>query len=474
MVNTWIIAGVVAIGILWLIILVGGILFYRMWRKDADRAQQEKDELRASLEKYVQESQNQSRQIEEYTRERRLSSNMLPAMSHELRTPLNSILGFADLLSKEGNLSEQATEYVELIRNSGYDLLGVISNIMYFSHVTAGQLQLHPSHFDFKECCDEVLEILEISARKKKIDFIVNKNFDSSFHVYCDRGLMKSLLLNLVGNAIKFTDKGKVTFSIERERIVKDFGEDVNYRLRFTIEDTGVGIPHDEFHKIFQPYYQIHRAGEGTRGGTGLGLALVHQIVTSYNGELEFSPEKNGSVFFLTLILPGRAGAKQLKGGNVKLKVPISKSGEPAFVHHILIAEDNVANARLLEIGLKKMGHSFKTVGNGLECIDAMQRQKFDLVLMDIQMPVLNGELATKRIRAGQAGEHNKDIPIVAVTSFALASDQERLTQAGINYYLAKPTQMQLLAEVLQHIGRRKIDPNIDPVIPDHGHLGSY
>ena len=319
MVSNWIIAGVIAISLLWLVILVGGILFYRMWRKDSDRAQRENDDLRASLEKYAQESQKQSQQIEDNMRERRASSNLLPAMSHELRTPLNSILGFADLLAKEENLSEQAAEYVELIRSGGYDLLSVISNIMYFSHVTAGKLELHPSHFDFKECCDEIIEIFRISARRKKIDFVVHKNFDSSFHVYCDQGLLKSLMLNMVGNAIKFTDEGKVTFSIERERIADSLADDVSYRLRFTIEDTGIGIPHDEFDRIFQPYYQIKRPGEGTRGGTGLGLALVHQIISAYDGELEFTPQKNGSVFFMTLMLPGRAWAKQLKGKHVAL-----------------------------------------------------------------------------------------------------------------------------------------------------------
>ncbi len=385
----------------------------------------------------------------------RAKSEFLANMSHEIRTPLNAIIGFAELLLQgDDQMDDDSREWAQTICDSGKHLLHLVNDILDLSKIEAKNLQVERVPCSPQETIDEVVSILRSRAMEKGLAFDVCYAGAMPQVIESDPMRLKQLLMNLVGNAIKFTSQGYVKIDVTMVKAAD------MPRLRICVSDTGVGIASDKLDTIFEPFVQADNSVTREFGGTGLGLAISNQIAKALGGTLNVMSKPGvGSVFAIEIETGPLDGVEMVSHASAepaarkKVQVP-----SPSDSHRVLVVDDAPINRKLVKVVLEKAGFQVETAENGQEAVDAALAERFDLILMDMQMPVLDGYAATEKLR-----ESGITIPIIALTAHAMKGDREKCLDAGCSDFLTKPIDQKLLVQRLTETLGSESEPHETP-----------
>ena len=372
-------------------------------------------------------------------------SQFLANMSHEIRTPMNAIMGFSALLADE-KLTDQQRGYANIIGKSGKQLLHVIDDILDFSKIEAGKLDIEMSECALRDLLAIIESMLHPLAAEKGLKFEIREDSNLPANICTDQARLQQCLINLANNAIKFTAKGHIYVNVSLE------DRDNQPYIRFDVEDTGIGIPLDKQGEVFESFMQADGSTTRKYGGTGLGLAITKQLAELLGGELTLTSEEGKGSIFSIAIPAGLDIAKQplLDRYNIASYTEITKEQmlQPAFSGHILVAEDVETNQILVKSLLERMGLEVTIASDGNEAMQKALTKQFDLILMDIQMPHMNGYEVTKALR-----KEGITTPIVALTAYSMKGDDRKCIEAGCDDYLAKPIdRRELLKKITKYL----------------------
>jgi signal transduction histidine kinase/CheY-like chemotaxis protein len=366
-----------------------------------------------------------------------VKENFLANMSHEIRTPLNAILGFTNIL-RNTKMNEEQKEYVEIIQSSGDNLLSIVNDILDLSKIEAGMLRIDKTPFRISQIISAVEAMLKPKAEEKHLKLVVKVDEEVPDMVSGDAVRLTQILVNLVSNAIKFTQEGGVYLKVAPAK-----QEDGKLFVEFMVRDTGIGIPEEKQKNIFGRFEQAEASITRRFGGTGLGLAIVKNLIELQNGTIDlYSQEGGGSIF--TVIIPYDISTEKFTAAENQI-AHFNPTDMKTDIK-ILIAEDNSMNQRLIKHLMNSWSFNYDLVFNGVQALEALKKQHYDLVLMDIQMPEMDGYTATSHIR----NTLKSSIPIIAMTAHAMTGEREKCLSAGMDDYLSKPINEKMLYTLIQ------------------------
>lgn len=398
------------------------------------------------------QAQEKSRKLTEYFRETQLKaetaslgkSRFLANMSHELRTPFNGIFGMLSLLGTT-SLDAMQSDYLKTANASANHLLNVLNDILDLSALEEGKISLQLAPLDVRQVIREISDVMGPQAEQKKLDFDTEVHPNVPQWLLIDTKRLKQILFNLANNAVKFTSRGGVQIKVQPG--AQSTPDDKDFvQVDFSVEDSGIGISSEALENLFQRFNQVHNGISNDYGGTGLGLEISQSLAQLMGGQIEVTSAKGiGSCFTLHLRLQ-RAQAPLAAASRKQFQ--LDPPTKPERVYRILVVEDNEVNRKFVDILLKRMGYLTYFAENGRVAITRLQKQSFDLVLMDLHMPVMNGIEATRAIRA--LAHPAAKIPIIALTADVMNDAHEEALAAGVNDFVTKPVHMGRLQEMIR------------------------
>lgn len=389
-------------------------------------------------------------------------SRFLANVSHEIRTPMNVILGIANLVYESAQSDEQR-EYLDMIRDSAAMLLTLVNGLLDLSKIEAGKLELAQEYFNLHQAVEKTVASFALQAQKKglRLSFLIDDNVPKI--VKGDAARLQQVLYNLIGNGIKFTEQGEIVVSLQLAPVDEPCqgqgqGQAQNGLacVLFSISDTGIGIPRDKLGRIFQSFIQVDTYQTRKQEGTGLALAITKNLVELMGGTIGVnSVENRGSTFYFTIpytLAPPAKKEDDLLSGQPGIAPLRQGAGRKENQLQILLVEDKPMNQRLAMALLERKGHRVISANNGREALEKLKSGHFDLILMDVNMPEMDGLEATVHIRAAEEEAGDGHIPIIAMTAYAMQEDRDRCLQAGMDYYISKPIDTQELYDLLDKI----------------------